>query len=42
MFCRMILVATGSSIGPCSNAIFGGRIPVRLLSTFTQRQGDFR
>lgn len=42
MFRRMILVATGSGIGPCSNTTFGGRTPVRLLSTFTQRQGDFR
>jgi hypothetical protein len=33
MFRRMILVATGSGIGPCANTIFEGRIPVRLLWT---------
>ncbi|KAF9648009.1 hypothetical protein BDM02DRAFT_3187456 [Thelephora ganbajun] len=33
MFRRMILVATGSGIGPCANTIFQGRIPVRLLWT---------
>jgi NAD(P)H-flavin reductase len=31
LFRRMILVATGSGIGPCANAIFEDRIPVRLL-----------
>jgi len=33
MFRRMVLVATGSGIGPCANTIFEGRIPVRLLWT---------
>jgi hypothetical protein len=33
LFRRMILVATGSGIGPCANTIFEGRIPVRLLWT---------
>lgn len=31
MFRRMVLVATGSGIGPCANTLFEGRIPVRLL-----------
>ena len=33
MFRRMVLIATGSGIGPCANTIFEGRIPVRLLWT---------
>ncbi|KAF9649149.1 hypothetical protein BDM02DRAFT_3128577 [Thelephora ganbajun] len=33
MFRRMILVATGSGVGPCAHAIFEGRTPVRLLWT---------
>ena len=33
LFRRMVLVATGSGIGPCANTIFEGRIPVRLLWT---------
>lgn len=33
MFRRMVLVATGSGIGPCSHAIFEGRIPLRVLWT---------
>ncbi|KAF9642397.1 hypothetical protein BDM02DRAFT_3133117 [Thelephora ganbajun] len=33
MFRRMILVATGSGVGPCAHAIFEGHTPVRLLWT---------
>lgn len=33
LFRRVILVATGSGIGPCAPAILEGRVPMRLLWT---------
>jgi hypothetical protein len=33
MFRRIVLVATGSGIGPCAHVIFEGRIPLRVLWT---------
>lgn len=33
MFRRIVLVATGSGIGPCTPAILGRELPIRLLWT---------
>lgn len=33
LFRRMVIVATGSGIGPCTPCILEGRIPMRLLWT---------
>ena len=31
MFRRIVLIATGSGIGPCSHVVYEGRIPIRLI-----------
>ncbi|KAH6915590.1 nonribosomal peptide synthetase 12 [Coprinopsis sp. MPI-PUGE-AT-0042] len=41
MFRRMVVVATGSGIGPCASAIFEKRIPLRVLWTAPNVRGTF-
>ncbi|TFK24962.1 nonribosomal peptide synthetase 12 [Coprinopsis marcescibilis] len=41
MFRRMVIVATGSGIGPCAPAIFEKRIPMRVLWTAPDVRATF-
>jgi NAD(P)H-flavin reductase len=41
MFRRVVLVATGSGIGPCTPAVLEQRIPIRLLWTAPSVRGTF-
>ena len=41
LFRRVVLVATGSGIGPCTPCVLEQRIPIRLLWTAPNVRGTF-